>query len=70
MVHNIKEDLFDELSFCLEQQKKHLTLSDQSSLAGVELVYTKGESNANTALFIGRVIAGTVRLIVELLAIG
>lgn len=46
MVHTIKEGLFGELSFRLEQQKKHLTLSDQSSLAGVELVWTKGEKQS------------------------
>lgn len=46
MVHTIKEGLFGELSFHLEQQKKHRALSDQSSLAGVEVVWTKGEKQS------------------------
>ena len=43
MVHTIKEGLFGQLSFHLEQLGKRGTLSDQSSLAGVELVWAKGE---------------------------
>lgn len=46
MNRTIKEGLFGELSFRLEQPKKHLTQSDQSMLAGVELVWPKGEKHS------------------------
>ena len=41
MIHTIKEGLFGRVSFHLETPGG--TLSDQSSLAGIELVWEKGE---------------------------
>jgi hypothetical protein len=43
MIHTIKEGLFGLMSFRLENPKRHLTISDRSNLAGVELVWAKGE---------------------------
>ena len=44
MIHTIKEGLFGRMSFHLEMPGG--TLSDQSSLAGIELVWEKGERQA------------------------
>ena len=43
MIHTIKEGLFGQVCFQLEHPKKHLKISDQSNLAGIELVWAKGE---------------------------
>ncbi|MHC1786419.1 MAG: tocopherol cyclase family protein [Christensenellales bacterium] len=43
MVHTIKEGLFGQLSFHLDLQGGRRILGDQSSLAGIELVWSKGE---------------------------
>lgn len=43
MVHTIKEGLFGQLSFCLERSKTHRPLCDRTNLAGIELVWDKGE---------------------------
>lgn len=43
MIHTIKEGLYGQVSFCLKQCNPHQVLCDRTELAGVELVWVKGE---------------------------
>jgi tocopherol cyclase len=43
MVHTIKEGLFGQVSFSLKRNNSSQVLRDQTDLAGVELVWAKGE---------------------------